>query len=170
MALASRAKSPELKRDDAITALETRDAEMLIRLADPVEVATLKLTPVKVQRLLNQTLWQAPPARHVGITRVGRQPIDESLWETTFGGTHSGILRIIIPVIDTPGVGWKLNLSMMLRSSCYWAVGREEGPGLYRRLAKEVGITGLRQQEGDYVTIEVLEERTARLEAARRQR
>lgn len=169
LALVHRAASPDSRRDDAISALETRDPEMLVRLADPEEVATLKLTPEKVRGLLNHTLWQPETSKHGTITRVPRLPADQSLWEAHFTGTHSGILRVIVPIIDTPGIGWKLNLSMMLRSSCFWAVGRADGPGLYRRLAKEVGIAGLREQNGNYVTIEVLEERTAKLEAAQRQ-
>jgi hypothetical protein len=170
IAYSQHARSPEQKKDEAITALETRDAALLIRLADPVEVATLKLTSTNVRELLNHTLWREPLARHSTIIKGTRVPNDQSIWEAHFNGTQSGITRVIVPIIDTPRLGWKLNLSMMLRSSCFWAVGNQEGPALFRRLAKEVGIGGLRQQNGEYASLEVLEERTAEIARLRGQK
>lgn len=161
--LMNHARSPEAKRDAILQALVRRDAATLVRLADPDEIAKLHLTTDAVSGVLKETIWRDKVSNPTGIKRVTRVPSDQSLWEAHFAGTHSGITRLIIPVIDDPKVGWKLNLSMMLRSSCYWIAGREDGPGLYRRLARENGILGLRQQDGDYVTLEVLESRAAQL-------
>jgi hypothetical protein len=97
------------------------------------------------------------------IKRVTRVPRDEAIWEVHYNGNSTGITRVVVTTIDTPGIGWKLNLFLLLRSSCIWKYGREDGPGAYRRFARELGIKGLRQQDGSYATIEEMEARTAQM-------
>jgi hypothetical protein len=153
-------------RQRAIRALEQKDAKTLVALADREEVLRLNLSPDVVDALLRETLWKEGTAKQVGTTRRLQAPPDYANYEIHFSSVGGAPQRFYIVTIDTPGIGWKLNLSSTLRSTCYWKFGGQGGAAAYRELARKHGITGLREQSGDYVTIQRLEERTAAITQA----
>jgi hypothetical protein len=158
--------SSEAVRQRAIRALEERDAKTLIALADPEEVTRLNISPAVVNGLLRETLWQKGEVKHAGRIERLQAPPDQGNYGTTFLCGDSGPRGLYILTIDTPKIGWKLNLSSTLRAACFWKFGRDGGAAAYRELARKHGISGLREQSGDYVTLQKLEERTAAIAQA----
>jgi hypothetical protein len=131
-------------------------------MADPEELTRLGITPAKVHALLAETLWQSSAPKPIRVVRLDRVPRDEAVWEVYYPHPTAGTARVVYKMIDTPGIGWKLNASSLLRSTCYWKdLGK--GPELYRQLARKHGIDGLREQDGDYLSLQQLEARSASL-------
>jgi hypothetical protein len=160
--------SPSGIKARAVAALQRRDSRSLCELADPEELARLNLTPSKVDSILRDVLGENVRIETGRSELSGQTPVDQQVWKvyvTRPVRTPSPILAL---AIDSPRTGWKLNLSFLLRSLCYWSRGPGEGPALYRELCHRYQVDGLREQDGGYASLAVLEERTALIESLRR--
>ena len=74
--LLSRPLSPEAIRDRALQALQTKDAEALCRLADPEELVKTHLTPDKVRRMLQDSLWRQNKPQVLSVSLFADKPAE----------------------------------------------------------------------------------------------
>jgi hypothetical protein len=143
----------------AVASLDRGDAQQLYRLADPEEIRKLHLTPRTVEQVLKHTVWRVKPIRHIGLKK-GRSPKEDSVvWQARYPNADPRFSSVNVASVASREGKWYLNLSFLLRSTCYWSHGAE-GPRLYRQLARQYGIDGLREQAGTYVTLTELERRS----------
>lgn len=148
--------SPEAIRDRAIAALEKGNAQELCRMADAEELQRLHLTPANVADFLHQTLWKENTLQHARCVQITQTPNDQSIWEVHWANEKPGTLHFIVPIIDDPHKGWKLNLSFLLYSSCWRKEGGKEGLRTYLKMAQQYGINGERLQGGQYKSMDGL--------------
>lgn len=146
-------RSPDYISRRAMAALQQRDGLALVALADPDEVRRLGIHPAAVSGLLTELMGTG--GRRPTSIRRRKMRDDLVVWEVHIpaNGANARHDRLLIPVIDDPRAGWRLNLSFMLRSLCYWGRPGQQAPALYRALAAKYSIGGLRRQNGDYVTL-----------------
>lgn len=144
--------TPAAVKERTVRALESGDAEALCRLADTEELNRLHLTPGNVASFLRATLWKdgLPRAKS---ERRSDEPEDCAVWVVSWHrATHeSKAPGTVINVLDTPGRGWKLVLSELLRQSCFYHRPFGEAYAIYWPLARRCGISGLRNSRtGEY--------------------
>ena len=148
--------SPEAIRDRAIAALEKRDAQELCRLADAEELQRLHLTEATVAEFLQHTLWNESALQHARVDKVSQTQDDQSVWQVHWASEKSETLSQVVPIVDDPHKGWKLNLSFLLYSSCWRKEKGKEGMRTYLQLAQQYGIEGERIQGGQYKSMDGL--------------
>ena len=137
--------SPNGIKNLAIRALERRDANELCRLADPVEISRLHLTPDNVTALLYNTLWSEPWAKMVKEKRDHTTPdmaVFETQWQTpTKQPYRKDVIGIFI--IEDHQKSWHLVLSDVLYNTCIWKYGLIPGSRKNIDLSKKYGIIGI---------------------------
>jgi hypothetical protein len=155
--------SPAGVRRRVVEKLEGMNAKALCALADPEEVEKLHLTPEAVNAVLRETLWSAGKPDATTVKQDDVSPLDQSLWTVQFPQAASPRPYVTVVLIDHQQIGWKVNLSALLRSTCFWKYGKD-GPRRYRELARQYGIRGIRQQDGAYTTLAEMEARALAME------
>ncbi len=146
--------SPEAVRDETIGAMESGDVQTLCNLADKRELQRLNITPQSVQNVLNVTLWRIGyPTGVRKIELVSPTPQDQSIWNIYWDSPHPKRL-MWIELIKNRNGSWKLILSALLKSACFYAAGnvnvQQKGIILFRQLGAANGIRGQRAQDGTY--------------------
>lgn len=136
--------SPEQVRDRTLHALETGNAEELCRLADPEELQKLNFTPQSVEAALRETIWAQgyPHLKKCSVFTL--KPADRRVWLIEWqGAAHKHYLGMT--VMDDLHVGWRINLSSLLRGAYYQ--DRDFGASSAAYKSK---FNGLRTDGGDY--------------------
>ncbi len=149
--------NPNIIATRAIAALENHDAAGLIALADPEEVSKLHVTPAAVEDIFSKTLWQEPTFRNASRTHMEQTPDDQFAWTVKWSTGRAGAMDMSVIAIDSQTVGWKLELTTLLRAACWRHRGGPTGSREYVDLARKNGILGIRQQFGDYVLLDKLD-------------
>lgn len=142
--------TPEQIRDGAIRALESGDAAALCRLADEEELKRLHIDASKTEAILKATLWQNGLPSRANVILFAAKPLDKRSWLVEWKGMTKANGMFGITAVDDRNVGWKLVLSDLLNSGCYWVRPGRDGGKLYKTLALEHGITGIRAQDATY--------------------
>ena len=125
--------------------METRDVQALLALADPQELKELNLSAYNVRAILDDTVWHSGSFTAPHVVRVPRRQEDQALYNIT-GDVNA---PMYVPVIDSPTVGWRLDLSGLLYNACFHH-SPDENPNLYHKLSRRYNIWGIRQPNGEY--------------------
>lgn len=137
--------SPDAVCARTVHALETQDVQALLALADPQELKELNLSAYNVRAILDETAWHSNSFRAPHVIRVPRRQEDQALYNIT-GEANA---PMYVPVVDSPTVGWRLDLSALLYYACFHQ--NPEGDfSLYHRLSRQYNIWGIRQPSGEY--------------------
>ncbi|HEU4753592.1 MAG TPA: hypothetical protein VFU47_10835, partial [Armatimonadota bacterium] len=110
-------------------------------------------TAARIFALVELTTAIATVVRRAGIVYAAAGPVRESARER-------------VPFQPAP----ELECAQRLPPSslCYWSRGAEEGLGVYPELCRRYQVDGLREQDGRYASLAVVEERTALTGSRRR--
>jgi len=149
--LLSRPLSPEAIRDRALQALQTKDAEALCRLADPEELVKTHLTPDKVRRMLQDSLWRQNKPQVLSVSLFADKPADKRSWIIQWHSDTPPQGTFGISVVDDPNIGWKLVLSDVVMSAYLYDGGKQGGQKYVERM-RELDIVSGRQQDGEYTS------------------
>ena len=149
-----RPMTPKKIASRAIDALERHDVHALVELADPEEISSLHVTPAAVAEILNDTLWNEPPVRNPILTHLEQTPVDQFVWKLKWESDTPETVNTSIVAIDSQTIGWKLELTNMLRAMCWRHERGIRGERTYIELARKRGLSGIRQQGGDYISID----------------
>ena len=141
----------------AIDALGKHDAVGLIALADPEEVSRLHVTPAAIEDILSKTIWQEPTIRNASRTHMEQTPDDQYVWLVKWPTGGAGAIDLSVVAVDSQTVGWKLDLTCLLWAACWRHSDGPAGAREYIDLARKNGVSGIRQQAGNYVSLDKLD-------------
>lgn len=154
--------TPERLRDRAIAALDHRNVDELLRLTGPDELQRLHVNQENARALLASTIWQANQLRFGKVERIPR-PVDEPSWTVEVSGPGTGPRgRLVLSFLRHEKGETTLNLTLLLHSACHVVRPTGGGGPLYRTLARDNGITGIRMFDGVYFTHEEVEAKLAK--------
>lgn len=159
--------SAEALCTDALQALGQRDAERLCKLADAEELGRLQLDPIKVRALLDQVLTGTGTIHALSRQRNEQGRSDLASWSVQLGGDEFAARKLNVSAVQYQNGRWRILLSLLLRSTCFWRYGSGPGADAYRSYARRLGVLGLRGQDGEYIPLATLEANAAAVRRAR---